>query len=480
MKRGGLFLVAAMGLAVLSFSPSVDGRATVAPLGELPQGMFAKTVGYLPGDSITVTNLAEHNTIDVLVVGALDASQGIAISLSPEAARMLGIKAGSDVMVKLTRRNGMMDEVVTGSAVLTPGDDSAAPSKAASSLTSDTSPSGDTSVAKSAPEGTSENAPMNASTLPAGSKAPAAGVVAAKTGEAASYNDAPVPNPAEPTAAQRELSSPPPAVIVPAPVTAPAQETVAETSPMGNVGKTEEFGTGAKEPLTEEVPAAESRPIVASAADRVPSAPVVEPAVTETAARPPRSESPTTVSPCGETLAVSETPAIAVLPEKDLPEPEIEETTAESNYAPDSSYAPIVLVPATAKVPEEVAVPKKPQKASPVETLVSAKEEAVPVSARPALENARGGIDDTISSLTRQSIGELDKGAYYVQFATFSSKTRVEDALKKYGVDYPMAFVPSRKATQAMIGPLTMDEYGAVLARFKSDGFGDAFLRKIK
>ena len=33
---------------------------------------------------------------------------------------------------------------------------------------------------------------------------------------------------------------------------------------------------------------------------------------------------------------------------------------------------------------------------------------------------------------------------------------------------------------QMLVGPLTMDEYAVVLERFKSYGFKDAFLRKIK
>ena len=36
----------------------------------------------------------------------------------------------------------------------------------------------------------------------------------------------------------------------------------------------------------------------------------------------------------------------------------------------------------------------------------------------------------------------------------------------------------SRKAV--LIGPLSVDEYGTVVARFKSYGFKDAFIRKIK
>ena len=41
--------------------PSLDGRAVVAEDGEMPKGLFARTIGYLPGDSVTVTNPANGN-----------------------------------------------------------------------------------------------------------------------------------------------------------------------------------------------------------------------------------------------------------------------------------------------------------------------------------------------------------------------------------------------------------------------------------
>ena len=56
-------------LIFTSFSPSLDGRAVVAEDGVMPQGVFARTVGYLPGDSISVTNLAKKTTVDILVIG---------------------------------------------------------------------------------------------------------------------------------------------------------------------------------------------------------------------------------------------------------------------------------------------------------------------------------------------------------------------------------------------------------------------------
>ena len=73
--------------------PSLDGRAVVADEGILPRGLFAKTVGYLPGDSVSVTNPATGVTINVLVLGSLDPSSGVAILLSPEAADKIHSKA---------------------------------------------------------------------------------------------------------------------------------------------------------------------------------------------------------------------------------------------------------------------------------------------------------------------------------------------------------------------------------------------------
>ena len=72
-----------------SFSPSLDGRAMVAEEGEFPEGLFAKTVGYLPGDVISVTNISGNATVDILVIGALDPSEGVAIM----------IKEGVDVSI---------------------------------------------------------------------------------------------------------------------------------------------------------------------------------------------------------------------------------------------------------------------------------------------------------------------------------------------------------------------------------------------
>ncbi|MCR5400122.1 MAG: hypothetical protein K6E78_00845 [Treponema sp.] len=101
-----------------SFSPSLDGRAVIADQGMMPEGLFARTVGYLPGDSISVTNLAKKISVDILVIGALDPSEGVAILLSPEAAKVLGMEKNANNVVKITKRSGQLDEQVSGTAVI--------------------------------------------------------------------------------------------------------------------------------------------------------------------------------------------------------------------------------------------------------------------------------------------------------------------------------------------------------------------------
>mgnify|MGYP007069957913 CR=1 FL=1 len=90
-------------LSLASFSTSLDGRAVVVDDGVFPQGLFAKTVGYLPGDIISVANISGETTVDILVIGALDPSEGVAIMLSPEAAKAVGINKDDNNIVKITK-----------------------------------------------------------------------------------------------------------------------------------------------------------------------------------------------------------------------------------------------------------------------------------------------------------------------------------------------------------------------------------------
>ncbi len=87
-----------------SVKPSLDGRAVVANIGVLPVGFYAKSPGFLPGDTVIVTNPNSNISLEVMVFGTIDPSEGVAILLSPEAARELRINRGSSTIVKVTKK----------------------------------------------------------------------------------------------------------------------------------------------------------------------------------------------------------------------------------------------------------------------------------------------------------------------------------------------------------------------------------------
>ena len=105
------FFVAVFCIFLIGASkPSLDGRAIVADSGELPSGLFAKSPGYLPGDIVVVTNPQTNISIEVMVFGSFDATEGIAIVLSPEAAKELYISKGSNVIVQVTKKSDAYSE----------------------------------------------------------------------------------------------------------------------------------------------------------------------------------------------------------------------------------------------------------------------------------------------------------------------------------------------------------------------------------
>jgi hypothetical protein len=77
---------------------------------------------------------------------------------------------------------------------------------------------------------------------------------------------------------------------------------------------------------------------------------------------------------------------------------------------------------------------------------------------------------------------KLSRGYYYVQIATMSDGRNIDFLLSKYRDRYNIALLPSQvnpSAYRVLVGPLTADEYGVVLSRFQSIGYGDAFVKKI-
>ena len=482
------------GTLFTSFSPSLDGRAIVAEEGVLPQGLFAKAFGYLPGDSISVTSLSSKESVDILVIGALQSKEGIAILLSPEAAVALGISKTTNNVVKITKRSGQLDEAVVGTAVI-----GSAAEDFASYDNSEETDDDDEEVAEEfidedsvnfavAAESKVEETPVDSEAVEAdveyiSATEPEAEEVVAEVEKADEITGEKVVaevEKADETTAEKDV------VVI-----TPTEEAVEENSlPEEAVAAAPEAEEKSAEEVVEELVEDEEEVIaeeyveaddlydfddetekVAAPFDEALNEDydAVKPAEDAVAAveKAEESEAEKTSEALEEEVIAEAFDESKVAAEEDAVVAETEKT---SDSDEDESYEPIVLVPASANPP--VAEEKNVEDA---ETAASVEETAQPVV---STASDSFNFDKYIVS----SLSDLEKGKYYVQIAMLGSEDNIRSTIKKYGKQYPITLVPlaSGKGYQFLIGSLNMDEYGTVLNRFKSYGYKDAFLRRIK
>lgn len=457
----GIFILS--GLLFTGFSPSVDGRAVVAEKGELPSGLFGKTVGYLPGDSVSVVNPANGKTVDILVLGSLDPSQGVAILLSPEAAAELNIEKNVNNLVKLTKRTGKLDEQVYGRATIAK----------------------DEMAEKPLFKETSENAEAPVAMEAAGVEQPVELPVESETVESS-----PIAIPAEIESEVASSDAEPVESEVPAAVAlAEENEELPASEPVEDAEM--QVSEIATEPETAEPESVE----VAAESD---SEPAIEAESVE------ETEEPVAVAKEIENEKIdgsefldeeySESAEFGTIVSD---EPELEfldqEKIAENESLENAeTYAPIVLVPASENPPavleksEELALAETESLSADVSAETDLKNDEVLQLEVKVSENT---IEDTadkeknaLDAFIVPSLSDLQKGKYYVQIAMMNDEENIVSLLNTYRTNYPMVAVPlsNKKGYQIMVGPLERDEYGSVRQKFKERGFKDCFLRKIK
>lgn len=526
-----ILVVTAGCLMFASFSPSLDGRAVVVEKGVFPQGLFAKTVGYLPGDIISVTNIAGDTTIDLLVIGALDPSEGVAIMLSPEAADAMGIDKGANNIVKITKRSGQ-DERVYGNAVI---------SKSSAEI-------------NDFDDGTFENISAEENTEAFEEAAvEEAAVLDDEDFEEAEEEEA-EPEVEEETEAEEEEAE--------------AEEDFAEEEEESfededaleeeafedeEAGDTEEaveedFEEEAAEEEAEE-PEAESEAIEEEAPeeleeaaeeeafdDEEPDALPAEEEFEEEAEEAPEesenveeesleesdipeeegfdeeafdaekpedlpaeeeeTEEPEEEAPAEEAFEADELDELES--EEAAAEPEPEEAPAEESYEEDADeYEAIVLVPVDSNPPESSDSDEVEDVISDtdIDNIDEVEEEVLaPINTNinssvsnntgitPVETKTSEGNVTSYDKYMVPSLKDLESGKYYIQIAVYGSDENILDVINKYGNNYPITIVPMAggKTKQVLVGPVTMDEYKVVLERFKSYGFKDSFLRKVK
>ena len=509
MKRILAILLLTVSIGMIGFAtskPTIDGRAIVAEEGVLPKGLFAKTVGYLPGDSVSVTNPATGITINVLVLGSIDPSNGVAIMLSPEAAEKLFITPGVNTQVKVTKRTGSLDEVSSGLALLQgediPDDLKAEIEKqiAAMEEKNSTEPV-DTIPVEETFEETRDEPAETVET-----------VVSEKTGAVV---------PAEP----KDVVPAEQNTIVPAETENTEPEEVTETEPAETAETVVSEKTGAAIPsetevtepeeVTETEPAETTETIVSEKTGAVvPAEPKdVVPAEQNTIVPTEDLEED---SPIEEVIVIQEDiglyeskeiakePITPVKPTESEPEEEkvipaentkepapIEEivtedkTPAEKDLAEESvkstdtslvdPFAPIILVPAEERLPEEKdTIDNDTMVITPVP--LSTEEE---VTVEPVVPESTLVMREDWNIVP--TLSQLERGKYYVQFITLAEEENILRIMAAYSQKYPIVLVPltNGSAYQVMVGPLSVHEYGMILARFKELGYKDAFARKI-
>lgn len=516
-----------------SFSPSLDGRAVVADEGVMPQGIFAKTVGYLPGDSISVTNLLTKSTVDILVIGALDPSEGVAILLSPESASLLGLEKGGNNVVKITKRSGQLDEQVSGTAVIgggtyeNPGETGEIEDEFETENESE-------NESESVLESVEETVEPETEVLSDETEIPEEEISSEEIVETEEENETDL------SSEEDEIPEESEEVLLPEEESVSGDEFDYSSGDSENdsdediserveddfvpeVVPEDEEAEKPSEPEDEDEKDDDESPLYESVSeDELPDVAsaepfeediyeIDEPEVTELSGtredeneKEPLIEEPSSESVEAENLSelseIEEETSETENSERFFEEPELEELENEEDFsAPEpenedeseESYEPIILVPSDMNPPERLYSSQESLKESenegenaendvkteiPESSGMNALNE--PEENRTASESSKNSWEDKVL----ESEASLEKSKWYIQIAVLADFSNISSLVEKYGEDYPLVLVPSSngKGYRILVGPLSVDEYGTVLNRFRSYGFKDAFLRKIK
>jgi hypothetical protein len=476
MKRIGIALL----LFLVAFSlfaaskPSVEGRAAVAEENVFPIGFFAKAIGFLPGDSVMVTNPVTGDSVNVLILGTLE-QDGTAILLSPEAAERLFITKDSNTLVSVTKRIAQTETTGTKNAISDPDNrpEDAIPLELDEKLRNQQNQAPDNPrIVTSIPTPPSANENVRISdekTTVAESEELLNKVEALLAAHETAITQSATAESEKILNQMQKLLDENEAART-SPVTPEMEETLDKLKSVLDAKAHPMIPPDSTVKLAYSEPVTPSTPIIIAPREAVR---VTDSGTVETP--PPQSDVIPTQPPPRESVKVTETPKPPV-------------ATTDTKKAESPAIGGVRLMPAPPVKPPEVA--QEP----PVKTAPPKVEEGIPLTPPPIEkppQSPPSSVAQTpvtpppspnkITSLTVDA-AKLRSGSYYIQIATMSNEKNINNLLADYSDKYPIALVPSPTSTayQVLIGPLSVDEYGAVLARFKTNGFKDAFVKKIR
>ena len=488
-----LLVVVVSSLLFTSFSPSLDGRAVVVEDGVFPQGLFAKTVGYLPGDTISVTNVAGDSSVDLLVIGSLDPSEGVAIMLTPEAAAAIGIDKSENNIVKITKRSGL-DERVYGNAIITKSDELPI----------------DQNIQEESEDVVEDEYDVEYNPADYHEE-----YVEDEESEEVVEDEYDVEyNPAdyheeyvEDEEAEEIVDDEYDVEYNPADYHEEYVEDEEIEEEFVSDEELEDFVTEEfveDETLEDEL---EANPVDEEIIEQV-TEEVIEEEMLEDFEESEEvpAEEITEENLESEEVPVEqefvETDELDNLEEESNIEEEIEEDLAETDEIEEEEYEAIVLVPVESNPPVVETDEEEVVLVEDLESIVAVAEDTNEIEAVEEVSEAISLPEEPVKVVEEikieveqnstpaigyekyivPSLNDLESGKYYIQIASLRDDKNIEEIISKYANNYPIAIVPKKAGNikQILVGPLSMDEYGVVLQRFKSYGYKDAFLRKIK
>ncbi len=500
-----LFLLAISVFMLSSASlPSIEGRASVAEIGELPPGMYIKAHTFLPGDSVIITNPATKVSIEVFVFATID--EGVAAVVSEEVAEKLFITDNSDTIVqirKVVAPTGIADEdlrfsqtvqepFIDDSEVFTSNQsrnetvviEPKATEVAVEELSTDVAE--DTVVVPVVEDVNAELTPEESILVndEPTEATPVVALVEDVSDSEIQENDI-VAEAVEEEAIESEdvvavedpmLTEITDIIVSSEDLTPDSDEAAVVYTPFADMSTLFSSETLASETVVETTESIEDTVVIDEKSTES-AAVVVE-----------------------EVVAIDETLVETVVDVEDVIKEDIviiatEEEKFEMTALTESSEeVPNTLTPTVENPPVFEGITEEPIVTFNADYIVTSSEDIVTPSTEiesvdifaitPAVksepEENISSFSGSIFDYVVSDITTVGNKRYYIQLATYKDESNINFVLGNYSDNYPIALLESsviHNAYQVMVGPLTKDEYTVVLERFKSFGYKDAFLR---
>lgn len=495
------------------------GTVKISQDNELPSGYFSKARNYLPGDNISITNPQNGAEVNVLNLGTLEEDDDVALLLAPEVAKKLGIDFSVQLRVKLSPRPDNYDEIASGTGVLSYGASVYADDDY-TDIVADTiiepikkeEPVADLSALEK--PFISESAPVaDLSTL----EKP---FIEETSPVAVVTKEEPVvetPSALEQSELEENSDEDVLDIITESPVVEYKESIVEDKTDNEIVEDPLEEYEVIREEITDyfltetepeaphadrdavlekidSMPIAEIDEIPELESSKIEEAVIVEEtpklvSIEKITSEPIADLEPFDFSDSIETDAIKNEPEVVIIGQSDDSAEEYEEYEEEI-YIPEieeivETTSVFSLTPTESVVPEydpRYAI-KQPEKTKPKTTQKEQKpkeKEVITIQPKPVIEAKPSDNKQEKKDVVVKD-KNLRNGSYYIQIATATTKESGMNIVNKYS-KYPIILVPfdTKEGYKVMVGPLTGDEYGAILAKFKAFGYKDAFVRKIK